>query len=102
VTTGLCSSGELIAAGFQKLQNLKFLSAPISSVASEREFKIARNLTNGNRNRLRQRTVQRLLFRKQNLKVNGYNTASLPGISNEPEQHQKQSEVESCFSECDL
>ena len=102
MTTGLCSSEELIAADFQKWQDFKFLSAPISSVASEREFKIAHDLTNGNRNRLRLRNVQRLLFLKQNLKVNGYNIASLPGFSNEPEQHQEQSEEENCSSECDL
>jgi len=41
---------------------LKFLSAPVSSVASECEFKITRNLTNQNRNRLRPQNVQRLLF----------------------------------------
>ena len=42
--------------------------------------------------------MQRLLFLEHNLKVIGYNTVSLPGLSNGPEKHQEQSEGESCSS----
>jgi len=59
---------------------LKFLSAPLSSVASEREFKIARDLTNGNRNRLRSRNVQRLLFLSATWKSSGIILFRYPGF----------------------
>ena len=46
--------------------------------------------------------MQRLLFLKHNLKIIRYDTVPLPGLPNEPEQHQEQSEEESCSSDCDL
>ena len=57
---------------------LQYLSAPISSVASEREFKVVRDLANGNRTRLKSANVQKLLlFLKHNVKAIGYNIAVL-------------------------
>ena len=53
---------------------LQYLSAPISSVASEREFKVVRDLANGNRTRLKSANVQKLLFLKHNVKAIGYIT----------------------------
>jgi len=42
----------------------------VSSVASEREFKVAR--ANGDRTRLKPDIVERVLFLKHNFKVIGY------------------------------
>ena len=44
----------------------KFLSAPMGSIASEREFKIAKRVTQGRYN-LKPENVQKLLFLKYNL-----------------------------------
>ena len=48
---------------------LKYLSAPVSSVASEREFKVARDLANGSRTRS-----------KPNLKAIGYVSISFSAV----------------------
>jgi len=53
---------------------MKYLSAPISSVESERHFKSAKNLTGGNRTRLLPENVHRLLFLKHNLSAVGFNS----------------------------
>ena len=42
----------------------RYLTTPISSVASEREFKVARDIGNGNRVRFRPQNMQKLLFLK--------------------------------------
>jgi len=41
---------------------LKYLSAPVSSVASEWEFKVARDLANGSRTQLKPDNKEKLLF----------------------------------------
>ena len=46
----------------------KYLSAPMGSIASEREFKIAKRVTQGRYN-LKPRNVQKLLFLKYNLRM---------------------------------
>ena len=48
-----------------------FLSAPLGSIASEREFKIAKRVTTGRFN-LKPVNVQKLLFFKYNLKMLNY------------------------------
>lgn len=48
-----------------------YLSAPMSSIASEREFKIAKRVTTGRWN-LKPDNVQKLLFLKYNLRLLGY------------------------------
>lgn len=50
----------------------RFLSAPLGSIASEREFKVAKRVTNGRFN-LKPDNVQRLLFLKYNLRMLNYN-----------------------------
>uniref|UniRef100_A0A915KGE7 HAT C-terminal dimerisation domain-containing protein n=1 Tax=Romanomermis culicivorax TaxID=13658 RepID=A0A915KGE7_ROMCU len=64
-------------ARFCEIIARKFLAAPLSSVASEREFKGARNLANGIRTGLLPKNLQKLLFLKHNLRAIGYNTISL-------------------------
>jgi len=59
---------------------LKYLSAPVSSVASEREFKVARDLANGSRTRLKPDNVEKLLFLKHNLKAIGYDSITLSDV----------------------
>jgi len=59
---------------------LKHLSAPVSSVASEREFKVTRDLTNGSRTRLKPDNVEELLFLKHNLKAIGYDSITLSDV----------------------
>ena len=58
---------------------LKYLSAPVSSVASEREFKVAREAGNGSGPRLKP-DVEKLLFLKQNLKAIGYDSITLSDV----------------------
>jgi len=59
---------------------LKYLSAPVSSVASEREFKVAIDLANGSRTRLKPDNVEKLLFLKRNLKAIGYDSIKLSDV----------------------
>ena len=47
----------------------RYLTSPISFVASECEFKVSRDIANGNRMQLRPQNVQKLLFLKYNLKA---------------------------------
>lgn len=61
---------------------MRYLSAPISSVASEREFKSARDIANGDRVRLLPKNVEKLLFLKHNLRSIGFNTVALPSGDN--------------------
>ena len=56
----------------------RYLTPPISSVASEHEFKVARDFANENRVRLRPQNVQNQLFLKYNLRAIGYNFVLLP------------------------
>ena len=56
----------------------RYLTPPISSVASEREFKVGRDIANGNTVRLRPQNVQKLLFLKYNLRAIGCNSVLLP------------------------
>jgi hypothetical protein len=49
----------------------RFLSAPMGSIASEREFKVAKRVTNGRYN-LKPGNVQKLLFLKYNLRMLNY------------------------------
>lgn len=56
----------------------KFLSAPMGSVASEREFKVASDITGGDRTRLLPENAEMLLFLKYNLRAVGYNSLRLP------------------------
>ena len=56
----------------------RYLTSPISSVASEREFKVARDIANGNRVQLRPQNVQKLLFLKYNLRAISYNFVLFP------------------------
>ena len=59
---------------FPRLATLarRFLSAPMGSVASEREFKIAKRVTT-NRGTLKPGNVEKLLFMKYNLRLMNYN-----------------------------
>ena len=56
----------------------RYLTPPISSVASEREFKVARDIANGNTVRLRPQNVQKLVILKYNLRAIGCNSVLLP------------------------
>ena len=56
---------------------MKFLSAPISSVASERSFKKAKEVASKKRCRLLPKNVRMLLFLKHNLRAIGYNSVRL-------------------------
>ena len=56
----------------------RYLTPPITSVACEREFKVARDIANGNRVRLRPQNVQKLFFWIYNLRAIGYNSVLLP------------------------
>jgi hypothetical protein len=47
-------------------------------VASERAFKVASDIANGARTRLKASHVRRLMFLKHNMKAIGYNTYKLP------------------------
>ena len=49
----------------------RFLSAPLGSIASEREFKVAKRVTTGRYN-LKPSNVQKLLFLKYNLRMLNY------------------------------
>ena len=49
----------------------RVLSAPLGSIASEREFKIAKRVTTGRFN-LKPTNVQKLLFLKDNLRMLNY------------------------------
>lgn len=62
---------------------LQYLSAPISSVASEREFKSARNISHGPRSHLLPENLRRLLFLKHNLPAVGFNTMNLKCVNDE-------------------
>lgn len=53
------------------------MCTPISSAASEREFKGARDLANGSRSRLLPKNVRRLLFLKHNIPAVNYGTFAL-------------------------
>jgi len=59
---------------------VKYLSAPVSSVASEWEFKVARDLANGSRTRLKPDNAEKLLFLKHNLKAIGYDSITLSDV----------------------
>ena len=94
-------------ARYPKLANLaiRYLSPPASSVSSERKFKVARDIANGNRVRLRPQNVQKLLFLKYNLKAISYNSVTLPegeirGCNRDCQQ--LQTEVEEWFIDEDL
>ena len=50
----------------------------MSSVASEKEFKVAR--ANGSRTRFKPDNVEKVLFLKHNLKAIGYDLITLPDI----------------------
>lgn len=56
----------------------KFLSAPMGSVASEREFKVASGITGGDRINLLPENAEKLLFLKYNLRAVGYHSYRLP------------------------
>ena len=49
----------------------KYLSAPLGSIASEREFKVAKRVVHGRQN-LKPGNVEKLLFLKYNLRMLGY------------------------------
>lgn len=55
----------------------KYLSAPMSTVASEREFKVASNITSDDRIKILPQNAERMLFLKYNLRAIGYNTSRL-------------------------
>ena len=55
----------------------KYLCAPIGSCASEREFKVAKNVSSDERVRLLPQNIERLLFLKFNLRAIGYKTEQL-------------------------
>ena len=59
----------------------KYLCAPIGSCASEREFKVAKNVSSNERIRLLPQNIERLLFLKFNLRAIGYNTELLKPVS---------------------
>jgi len=81
---------------------LKYLSAPVSSVASEREFKVARDLANGSRTRLKPDNVEKLLFLKHNLKAIGYDSITLSDVRlTELNYHGRSAESQSDTSCCD-
>ena len=52
----------------------KYLSAPPSSAASEREFKMTKNIQTNKRWRLLLKNLETLLFLKYNLRAVGYRT----------------------------
>ena len=84
---------------------LIFLLSAVSSVSSEREFKVTRNITNGNRVRLRPQNVQKLLFLKCNVKAISYNSVTLPEgeiLDCNRDCQQLQTEVEEWFIDEDL
>ena len=84
---------------------LIFLLSPVSSVSSEREFKVARDIANVNRVRLRPQNVQKLLFLKYNLKAMSYNSVTLPEgkiLDCNRDCQQLQTEVEEWFIDEDL
>ena len=47
----------------------KYLACPISSVASEREFKVASDISGGERIRLLSENIEMILFFKYNLRA---------------------------------
>ena len=49
-----------------------FLAPPLSSAASEREFKVSKGIQGPKRTRLRPHNVEALLFLKHNLRAVGY------------------------------
>lgn len=59
----------------------RYLSSPIGSVASEREFKTASSIANAERIRLLPENIEKLLFLKYNLRAIGYHTINLPPAS---------------------
>ena len=63
----------------------KFLCPPIGLCASEREFKIAKNISSDERVRLLPENIERLLFLKFNLRAIGYNTEQLKIVNEEEE-----------------
>ena len=94
-------------ARYPELANLaiRYLSPPVSSVSSEREFKVTRDIANGNRVRLRPQNVQKFLFLKYNLKAILYNSVTLPEgeiLDCNRDCQQLQTEVEEWFIDEDL
>ena len=83
---------------------LIFLLSLVSSVSSKREFKVARDIANENRARLRPQNVQKLLFLKYNLKVISYSVTLPEGeiLDCNGDCQQLQTEVEEWFIDEDL
>ncbi len=76
---------------------LRYLSAPIGSVPSEREFKVASDIASDERCRLLPKNIEMLLFLKYNLRAVNYDTFSLPKPKQEDNAHaerQQESEFE--------
>lgn len=67
-------------------------------MASEREFKVARDLANGARTRLKPSSVQRLLFLKKNLKAIGYQSVDLPMFCPLDMGNEEENDVQSTLS----
>jgi hAT family protein len=64
----------------------KYLSAPTGTAISEREFKVASDITGGERIRLLPENAEKLLFLKYNLRLIGYRSNALPCLDGIVEQ----------------
>lgn len=72
----------------------RYLSSPCGSVPSEREFKIASKISQGDRIRLLPPNIEKLLFLKYNLRTIGFGSFKLPQPPPEVDLPNRNSEID--------